>query len=256
MSTSSSTESTFRIRLCEVDISMSRAQKLLAGAGSGDCPSPGRERMLAHAEQPFSHPRAELWLGNHGGQLRLSSPTIEVLRWGEVFGPSYATFSKMAADQRAQNERAVFLAKLSHFFASDGKEPSPAELEKLLPAREPNEPGRTDDEIHSLAMQYGQQSKLDRYIPGFPAAVQSDGPFYVMVDHETSVGLFATLEEAREAGQEAADNEPLPSTFTITNIAGEILEEIVRSDKKGLADQMREFDEHHLVKPASPSPRG
>lgn len=68
------------------------------------------------------------------------------------------------------------------------------------------------------------------------------GPFYVMIDFEQSAAECKTIEKARAVGQALCDNETLPCSFSIADAAGNHLEDIQRSDGRGLIDQIHAFD--------------
>lgn len=69
--------------------------------------------------------------------------------------------------------------------------------------------------------------------------------FFVMIDGEQSVGSYPTLDTARENGQRLCDAEPLPCTFAIMDGAGNEIEAIRRTDGRGLAELVRDFESHY-----------
>lgn len=62
-----------------------------------------------------------------------------------------------------------------------------------------------------------------------------------MCDYDTTADHCNSLSEARARGQELCDAEPLPSTWTIQDADGEIVEEIKRSDGKTLENLIKDF---------------
>jgi hypothetical protein len=68
-----------------------------------------------------------------------------------------------------------------------------------------------------------------------------DGPFYVVVDGEQTVGEFTTLDEARTEGRKLADAEPLPCMFSIQDEKGEHVEDIPRPE---IGEQVQAFNKH------------
>jgi hypothetical protein len=82
--------------------------------------------------------------------------------------------------------------------------------------------------------------QLHRSVPEAPAPV---GPFYVMADDDTTASApCERIEDARAIGQELADAEPLPCSFSIQDGAGEHVEDITRSNGRDLSAQMAAFD--------------
>ncbi len=74
------------------------------------------------------------------------------------------------------------------------------------------------------------------------ADVDAKGGYFVMIDSEQSAGHYPTLQEARDEGQKMCNAEPLPCTFSIQDEDGNEIEPITRSDGKGLAEQVADFN--------------
>lgn len=68
-----------------------------------------------------------------------------------------------------------------------------------------------------------------------------------MIDFEQTAGDYSTLGQARIEGQKMCDAEPIPSVWTITDVDGNEIEPISRSDGKTLSDQIASFNAKHLV---------
>lgn len=74
-------------------------------------------------------------------------------------------------------------------------------------------------------------------------AESPSGGYFIMCDDDTTADHCNTLSEARMRGQELCDAEPLPTTWTIQDVAGKVVEEIKRSDGKTLEGQIKDFPE-------------
>ena len=68
--------------------------------------------------------------------------------------------------------------------------------------------------------------------------------FYILINHEQTAGNGATLDEAREKGQPLCDAEMIPAVFSIYD-EETFVEDIQRSDGRGLSEQVALFNEKH-----------
>lgn len=124
----------------------------------------------------------------------------------------------------------------------------------------PDGNGTTVDDAYGLLMSNGADigargTVASESIPPGPAPTEAmykseapDDPevsFSVMVDHDTTVGDFPTLELARSEGKKLCDAESIPASFAIYDIQGGFLEDIVRTDKATLSDQWAAFNRRH-----------
>lgn len=67
------------------------------------------------------------------------------------------------------------------------------------------------------------------------------GGYLIMYGYEKSADHRDTLTEARKRGQELCDEDPLTSSWSIHDAAGEFVEDIKRSDGKCLEDLIKAF---------------
>ena len=65
--------------------------------------------------------------------------------------------------------------------------------------------------------------------------------FFVMMDHEQTVASANSLDDARLEGQRLCDAEFLPAVFSIYD-EDVLVENIERSDKRSLGDQISDFN--------------
>lgn len=84
-----------------------------------------------------------------------------------------------------------------------------------------------------------------KQIDGRPnAALKQEGlkMFYIMMDHEKTADTANSLEEARKKGQKICDEELLPTTFSIYDGDGNLIEDIKRTDGRTLGQQVSDFN--------------
>lgn len=67
------------------------------------------------------------------------------------------------------------------------------------------------------------------------------GGYFIMYGYEKSADHRNTLTEARKRGQELCDEDPLPTSWSIHDEQGTLVEEIKRSDGKSLEDLIKAF---------------